>query len=114
MKEQTSKARTIKLNTSEFYAPLKQVCTLPEFPLYPKFLNLPLTQEKNYKYSLTSIELNRTPQIYVNFLLDQKINLVNSSAYDLPTSPSPVSKEDEFLLESAEPESGIPFSHCNL
>jgi hypothetical protein len=45
--------------------------------------------------------------------LDQKINLVNSSAYDLPVSPLAISKEDEFLLEAAEPEHGVSLSHCN-
>lgn len=111
--EATTRSPYTPTNFSEFYAPLRQTCALPEYPVYPKFVQLPLAQDRNYKYVLTSIELNRTPQIHTNFLLDQKINLVNPSAYDSSVSPPDVSKDDEFLLEPAEPESGVPFSHCN-
>ena len=77
---------------SEFYAPLVQNCSLPEYPILPKYMNLPLPQENNYKYFLSSIELNQEPQIYTDFLLNQKVNLVDPSVYTVPTSPPQIEK----------------------
>eukprot|EP01022_Parablepharisma_sp_SALTPOND_P001084 TRINITY_DN105555_c2_g1_i1.p1 TRINITY_DN105555_c2_g1~~TRINITY_DN105555_c2_g1_i1.p1 ORF type:complete len:525 (-),score=52.47 TRINITY_DN105555_c2_g1_i1:1395-2969(-) len=92
----------------DFYAPLTQKCTLPDYPVQQKFVHLPLTQTNNHKYSLSSVELNKLPQICTNFLLDQKIDLMNPSTYAVPysTVAPTIPKEDEFLLAPAESESG--------
>ena len=88
---------------NEYWFPLKLTYTLPDWPLYPKFVRIPLPKEKCYKYFLSSIELNRSPCIYTNCFLDLKLNFV--VPYDSSSSPPNISKEDEFLLEPAEPKS---------
>ncbi|CAM9385193.1 unnamed protein product, partial [Choristocarpus tenellus] len=82
----------------EFLCTIKFRNQLPDPPLGPHFLNIPMDLDKYVHYSPTTLERNYKWQLHCERDLGVDINLIDTKKYLLPTNPLPLDPSDEALI----------------
>jgi Paf1 len=84
---------------SEFLCHLKFRNNLPDPPLGPHFLKIPLSLDKLVEYRPTSLETLHKWKLHCNRDLGVDIDIIDSRSYTVPEAPQPLHPKDQELLQ---------------
>jgi hypothetical protein len=96
--EKAKKDRKKWQKDSEFLCQLQFRNTLPDPPLGPHFLKIPLNIEKAVQYAPTSLETEHKWKLHCNRDLGVDIDIIDARSYTVPAQPVPLHPADAELL----------------
>jgi RNA polymerase II-associated factor 1 len=96
--EKAKKDRKKWQKDSEFLCQLQFRNTLPDPPLGPHFLKIPLNVEKAVQYAPTSLETEHKWKLHCNRDLGVDIDIIDARSYTVPAQPVPLHPADAELL----------------
>ncbi|CAM9605039.1 unnamed protein product [Chrysoparadoxa australica] len=104
--QKIQKARRKWQKNSEFLCTLKFRNNLPDPPLGPYFLEIPLDFDKYMEYKPTSLETNYKWELHCERDLGVDIDIADPRNYMVPANPPALHKDDEALLNWNDTEDG--------
>ncbi|KAG5180075.1 Paf1-domain-containing protein [Tribonema minus] len=84
---------------SEFLCHLKFRNNLPDPPLGPHFLKIPLSMDKLVQYTPTTLETQHKWKLHCNRDLGVDIDIIDSRSYSVPDKPPTLHPKDAELLQ---------------